>query len=267
MAVQQATMENARLKRSLEDQLHLATALDKLLVKRPRLAVMSVADTADWKLRRLPSEPAARTAALDAILADAYENVESLFVRSRILDAAPGHRSLTVTEVDDALSVAVESVAVLPHAFLDASENVWTFWAHSDGLQLSFARYERLQTVGNDTVYCRVTACLEEGAPCIGMLYAIKRFVQDDRVVFVLKTVLEDEDYPWPPGLLVGNHTASIVVEAAGENQSIRRMVVAGKISTQLPDESPLVGMPTTIGEVVLKIVRPVFDTLEFLLS
>lgn len=42
MAAQQATMENARLKRSLEDQLHLATALDKLLVKRPRLAVLQL---------------------------------------------------------------------------------------------------------------------------------------------------------------------------------------------------------------------------------
>lgn len=39
MAAQKATLENSRLKRALEDQLHLATALDRLLAKRPRLAV------------------------------------------------------------------------------------------------------------------------------------------------------------------------------------------------------------------------------------
>ncbi|KDO16885.1 hypothetical protein SPRG_17475, partial [Saprolegnia parasitica CBS 223.65] len=33
----EAAMENKRLKRALEDQLKLATALDQLLVKRPRL--------------------------------------------------------------------------------------------------------------------------------------------------------------------------------------------------------------------------------------
>ncbi|OQR87241.1 hypothetical protein ACHHYP_20412 [Achlya hypogyna] len=267
LAAQRGQTENFRLKRALEDQLQLAEALNKLLVKRPRLAGTPVMDIEDWRLRRLPADTTSRHTTFHELMDDAYDNIETLLVRSGILDAPTGHRALTVAEERDSIVISVQSVAELNAHYLACSDKIWAIWSGAAGPALPSARYELLESFGPDGVYFRVVISIDEHGPCIYMLYAVKRYVETNRVVFVLKTVLDDERYPPPEHMLVGNHTASIIVEAMGPKQTCRRLCVSGKLPSFPPEKSPLRESQMCITEVVLKVIRPVFDALESQLS
>ncbi|OQR97396.1 hypothetical protein THRCLA_06986 [Thraustotheca clavata] len=246
-SLQQASAENNRLKRALNDQLQLATSLNRLLVKRPRLAIPPSMDIADWKLRRLPMEPTQRAAAYHSLMDDAYHNLATLFIQSKILEAPVGHRMLNVSEQNESIIISFQSVANLHEDFASSSQRLWDIWKEKNGLVIPSANFAFLQDFGPDGVYFRVVANMNKTLPCIYILYAIKRYVEANRVVFVLKTVLEDEMYPAAPNLLVANHTACIIVESTAINQSYRRMVVAGRLPAQIPQESPLLNIQTTV--------------------
>ncbi|OQR83984.1 hypothetical protein ACHHYP_14050 [Achlya hypogyna] len=267
MASERAALENARLKRALEDQLELAAALDKVLVKRPRLAAIPSMDMADWKFRRLPADPARRTAAFHALVDDACSNTETMFVRSGILDAPVGHRSLGVAEVDDSILVSIRSVVTVPSDVQTSSNKIWTVWASTPKDTPHHVRIEHLETFGADGVYARMTVSLEAGMPCMLLMYAIKRYIYQDRILIVQKSILDDEKYPPPPNLVVGNYCASIVVQAVGPNESCRRVCVEGKLPAQPPRGSPLYQEELRVSDAVLKMARPVIDTLEALFN
>ncbi|KDO29458.1 hypothetical protein SPRG_05996 [Saprolegnia parasitica CBS 223.65] len=269
IASQRAFIENTRLKRVLEDQLELAGALEKLLVKRPRLAALPLQDVADWKLRRLPSEPTRRAAAFHAMLDDAHTHLETLLVRTSILDAPIGHRRLSVHEVDDSIRVSMQSVADISKDFVACSDAIWSRWHGQLSASLPHVRMELIEDFGASGVYVQLSSSLDTTShvPCVYIMYAIKRFIFQDRIVFVLKTVLEDVMHPPPPGQLVGNHNACILVQAAGANRTIRRMVVEGRLPAEAPQQNPLFHSPGRISDAVLKLLRSVFDELEATLS
>ncbi|EQC37330.1 hypothetical protein, variant [Saprolegnia diclina VS20] len=266
MASTRASQENGRLKRALEDQLHVAKELERLLVKRPRLAEPPSLDLADWKLRRLPLDEVSRSAAFHAIVDDAFANLESLFLRSRILEAPIGQRLFNVTEDRDSILISVKNVIEIPDNVLSVGEKTWTTWRGCSGT-LPHMRFEVLQSFGVDGVYVRITTSLDATTPCMQLNYAIKRFVRDSRVVFVLKTVLDDEKLPVLPGLLVGNHTACIVMEAVGANRTCRRVCVEGNLPAQPPRHSPLLQKELSVTDAVFKMMQSVFQTLEMLLA
>ncbi|OQR87220.1 hypothetical protein ACHHYP_09321 [Achlya hypogyna] len=211
LAAKKACLENTRLKRGLQDQLELAGALEKLLVKRPRLAALPLMDVADWKLRRLPAEPTCRAAAFHAMMEDAFEHLETMWIRTGILDVEIGQRSLNVTEVDDAIRVSAKSASTVQKDFLSCSDVIWSMWQGNIVRQMPHVRMQHTEQFGVNGLYVQLSTSYEPAfhVPFVYIMYAIKRFVYEDRVVFVLKTALEDELHPPPPGQLIGNHSAS----------------------------------------------------------
>ncbi|KDO16357.1 hypothetical protein SPRG_18113, partial [Saprolegnia parasitica CBS 223.65] len=208
---QKAALENARLKRALEDQLKLAEALDQLLVKRPRLATFPTMDVIDWKLRKLPMEPSARETSFHAMLNDAYDHVDTNFLQKGLYDSMDHLRSLDVSanETDDAIVIDVQSVRQIASNYLTCSQNFWSLLSEHEYLNLPNAHLQVLEHFGSDGIYFRHRALMPQKNPYSQLLWGVKRFYEKNRVVLVFKTVLEDQRYPPVPGLYIGNHTAA----------------------------------------------------------
>ncbi|EQC37333.1 hypothetical protein SDRG_05551 [Saprolegnia diclina VS20] len=267
LASEMATLENARLKRVMEDQITLASALEKVLAKRPRLAATPTMDMADWKLRRLPTDPTRRATAFHAIVDDAYQALETMYVRSGIWDDPPGHRSLGISEDNDMILVSIKSVVNVIGPYLEVGDRFWSVWNASGAPTSHHLRLEIVDRFGENGVYVRMSVSLDATMPCMYLMYAIKRYVLGDRVIIVQKTILDDESHPVPPGVLVGNYSACMVAQAIGPDLTSRRVVVQGKLPAQPPMENPLRHQNLHVSDAVLKMVRLVFDTLEQLFS
>ncbi|EQC37318.1 hypothetical protein SDRG_05539 [Saprolegnia diclina VS20] len=239
----EATMENKRLKRALEDQLKLATALDQLLVKRPRLLSFPTIDVVDWKLRKMPSDPRAREATFHAMMDHAYSQVDSILLQKGLLDAPDGHNSIALetNETDDSIVLDVQSVSILNMDYVASADKYWSLWCEaSDRGSIPFINIHILDRYGDDAAYVQDIGYLSHGSPYLFMLCGMKRVVEKDRVVIVMRTFLEDALHSPPPGLYIGNHTAIFVVERLPDGKCCRRMCMLGQLPIQPPGESPL---------------------------
>ncbi|OQR97398.1 hypothetical protein THRCLA_06987 [Thraustotheca clavata] len=263
MSTEMAVLENTRLKRALEEQLQIVGALEKLLIKKPRLATMPTMDLLDWKLRKLPTEPTKRFEAFNAMVNDAFVNLESLFVRTGVLEIRPDHRSINVAEENESIKITVKSIREIQRDFRDISAVMWAGLTGSLTQLSSHAHFEVLESFGFNATYIRITTSLEPGVPCLCLLYAVKRYDLEDKIVFVMKSVLEDEKNPVPSGMLIGNHTASMVIEPLGINRTCRRVCVEGHLPAPPPQEHPILQQDLSICDAVLKLVRPISEALE----
>ncbi|KDO29462.1 hypothetical protein SPRG_06000 [Saprolegnia parasitica CBS 223.65] len=266
---QKAALENARLKRALEDQLKLAEALDQLLVKRPRLATFPTMDVIDWKLRKLPMEPSARETSFHAMLNDAYDHVDTNFLQKGLYDSMDHLRSLDVSanETDDAIVIDVQSVRQIASNYLTCSQNFWSLLSEHEYLNLPNAHLQVLEHFGSDGIYFRHRALMPQKNPYSQLLWGVKRFYEKNRVVLVFKTVLEDQRYPPVPGLYIGNHTAAIIIEAVDEMWTCRRMHMLGQLPVEPPKQSPLSSNPShLICDFILHQISPTFDAIESLI-
>ncbi|KDO29451.1 hypothetical protein SPRG_05989 [Saprolegnia parasitica CBS 223.65] len=264
---QQATSENARLKRAIEEQLKVAEILNQLLVKRPKLVAFPTMDMVDWKLRRLPRDPAARAIAYHAFMNDVYERVDTILLRTGILDAPDGLRSIDLSTTDDVMTVDVRGVKALPCHFLSAALRFWSLWNDaSNHILEGTIRVKVLEAFGDDGVYIEQTESLGDAMPYLRRLGALKRYVEEDRVVFVFRTVLDDEKYPPVDGLYIGNDTIVLILERASDNMAVRRVCMSGELPIQAPPNGPLASNPQhLICDFILREVKRTFETLESL--
>ncbi|KDO29456.1 hypothetical protein SPRG_05994 [Saprolegnia parasitica CBS 223.65] len=263
LALDTALLENTRLKRALEDHLEFADALQHAMTKRPRLSSMAAADFVDWKVRRLPLDPLGRRAAFDGMLNDAYNSIETLYVRSGILDAASGHHVVKVHEAVDALCVNMRSVAEVAKDHFACSDSVWTFMQSKSNDVLPHVTFEVVETFGDDGIYIRITAAAQAGTPCTHLMFAMKRFVEIDKITLVLKTFLEDASHKPPPGVLIGNHTACVVFEALDDHRTCRRFCAEGKFPTNVPAANPLLLEALPPSDALANFMEPIFTALE----
>ncbi|EQC27404.1 hypothetical protein SDRG_14730 [Saprolegnia diclina VS20] len=266
----QAHLENARLKRALEDQLIVAKALDKLLCKRPQLAAFPTLDVAEWKFQQLPTEPVARAAAFHSLVDAAYADVDAIFLRKRLYDAVDGHRTIQLQPKDDHLALETQSVASMNCSFVASAEKYWNLWAKEGDMAFPCKVHEVLESFGPDTAYCRDT-CLTAvagGVPYLQRLSALKRYTEPHRVVIVLKSILADARYPIAPGLLIGNQTCIYVAEATSDTSCRRRMCLLGEIPMTLPADNPFESVPKVMmADVLLHQLAPLVDAIEQMLT
>ena len=62
-----------------------------------------------------------------------------------------------------------------------------------------------LDKVDDNIIYCEHIELFRGAVPYLYRLCATQRYVEDDRVVFVVRTILDDPLHPPPPGLYVSN--------------------------------------------------------------
>ncbi|OQR97401.1 hypothetical protein THRCLA_06989 [Thraustotheca clavata] len=248
LGCQKASLENARLKRALEEQLQIAQTLDQLLVKRPKLAAFPTLDMVAWKARQLPMDSAGREASFRAIMADVYERVDTMLLQRGLFDAPHGHKVYRVTtnDTEDAIEIDVQAVHILETNFVTAAMHMWSLWSDPSHKALqNLFRSRVLEQYGDDLIYSEQYETMRETLPYLYRLCIMKRFVEEDRIVFTLRTILNDPKFPTPEGLYVGNDTVTychilFVIEHLNENQCIRRLSFRGELPIAPPAGSPL---------------------------
>ncbi|OQR88149.1 hypothetical protein ACHHYP_07302 [Achlya hypogyna] len=263
LALDKALLENTKLKRTLVEHADFASALQQVLAKRPCTEVAPTIDWSDWKLRHLPIDPARRAAAFHGMMDDAYANLETLLVRTKILEAPPGEHTITVAPALDSVRITMSSVAEVNKNYRACSDSIWSFFCGSRSEALPHVRKKVVERFGDDGVYLHITAILANDAPCTHLMFAVKRHSEIDRDIFVLKTFLEDEAHAPPPAVLIGNHTSSIVVQTVGHHRSCRRFCAEGLFPVALPPSSPLHQCDQTAMQTLEKLMTLIFSALE----
>ncbi|OQS01554.1 hypothetical protein ACHHYP_00612 [Achlya hypogyna] len=268
---QRAISENSRLKRALEEQLKLAQALDQLLVKRPRLATFPTLDLDDWKLRKLCSDPERRRRSFHALVDDAHEQVDAMLLRAGLMEATEDtrHLNVTVNPRGDSIVLEAHSLRYRDCNFISNGMKCWAVWNHREGIVLpNNATLEVLEQLDENSVYCRITSYLDKMTPFIQTLGAVKRYIENDRIVFVLQTVLDDDVHAHQLGFYIGNMTATVVVVPQGPYRSMRRLCLSGQLPLEPPKQNPLCSSPRSlIRDVFLNHLRTTFDALEHLMG
>ncbi|EQC37321.1 hypothetical protein, variant [Saprolegnia diclina VS20] len=244
----QATLENTRLKRALEDQLKLANTLDQLLVKRPRLLFPTL-DVVDWKFRKMPADPSAREASFHAMIDYAHSQVESILLQKGLRDATDGHHAINITtsDRDDCIVIDVQSVRVLDVDFLENANKCWSLWCEPEvttTAKIPTVNIKVLDRFGPNAAYLQNIGSFGDEKPYLFMLSAVKRYVEKDRAVIVMRTVLEDALHPPPPGLFIGNHTSFCLLERLENGKCRRTMCMLGQLPIQAPGSGPLADEP-----------------------
>ncbi|KDO29455.1 hypothetical protein SPRG_05993 [Saprolegnia parasitica CBS 223.65] len=267
----QAHKENARLKRALEEQLEVATVLEQLLVKRPKLAAFPTLDMVDAKLRHLPIAADARRASFLAIMADAYDRVDTTLLRRGLLDAPIGHRSFRVepSTSGSSMFIDIQYVHAQGRDYVSAAAHFWSIWTSNQTLPGTFDS-KVLERFGDDTVYMEQFDTFHGTAPYLRRLCGMQRIVENRRIVFVMRTILDDEKHPPVDGLYIGNDAATIVFEPKDAKWCIRRISLGGELPIQPPPENPLLRENPAdrfICDFVLHEVTRTCDALERILA
>ncbi|OQR97400.1 hypothetical protein THRCLA_21942 [Thraustotheca clavata] len=235
---QKASKENTRLKEAIEEQIKIATTLKQVLEDNVIHEVFQSGDMVNWKLRRMPSDRFARHECFHAIVDDAYERAETILLERGLFDCVNGHKSFNVgVNANECISIEIQAVKILPCNFMVAAKSFWSHWNDAETHPI---KVRMLETFGPDGIYLEQFEMLPGDIPYIRRLAAMKRYVEKDRVVFVMRTILEDPYYPAPPELYVGDHAMTLVLERINDKETWRRLCVIGKIPSEAPPLNPL---------------------------
>ncbi|OQR83986.1 hypothetical protein ACHHYP_14046 [Achlya hypogyna] len=264
LGCQKASQENSRLKGALQEQLTAMTKLRDLVLLTPRQMAYPSNDMVDWKLRKLSVAEETRHSCLQALLDDAYDRVDTLLLSRGLCDAPPGHKTLKVT-TSSVISIEFEAVKRLAIPFENASANFWVSW---NDARRHPSHVEILESIGSNTVYVKQTELLHGAVPYLHRLAAMKRYVEKDRVVFVIRTILDDEKHPVPDGLFMGDDTVIIVLERVNAWESCRRLCLLGTLPLDPPPKSPFASSPRRfLRDFITDEIRRTMDTVEILLD
>ncbi|EQC37319.1 hypothetical protein SDRG_05540 [Saprolegnia diclina VS20] len=269
----QAAQENARLKRALEDQLRLAGSLQQILSKRPRLMRFPTMDSTRRRLRTMPIDPTMREAAFHTLMDDTYAQVE-LIMRTKGLATAPdGHQSITLdtTTSNETIGIDCMGVRIMASDYIASAQKCWAIWcepetrAPLDNVQIDIKILDRF---GPDATYFQDVGSCGHDKPYLVMLSGMKRYCEKDRVVIVMKTFLDDEAYPPPQDMFIGDHTALFVLERLDDGTCRRRSCLLGYLPIQSVEIAPFADQPSMmVCDYVLHHTREVSKALESFMS
>ncbi|KDO29449.1 hypothetical protein SPRG_05987 [Saprolegnia parasitica CBS 223.65] len=267
----QATLENARLKRALEDQLRLAGSLQQILSKRPRLMRFPTMDSTRRRLRTMPIDQAMREAAFHTLMDDTYAQVESILRTKGLATAPDGHQSITLdtTSSNETIGIDCMGVRIMASDYIASAQKCWAIWCepetrpHLPNVQIDIKILDRF---GPDATYFQDLGSCGQDKPYMVMLSGMKRFYERD--VIVMKTFLEDEAYPPPPDMFIGDHTALFVLERLDDGTCRRRSCLLGCLPIQSVEIAQFADQPPMmVCDYVLHHTREVSKALESFMS
>ncbi|KDO17022.1 hypothetical protein SPRG_17542 [Saprolegnia parasitica CBS 223.65] len=203
-------------------------ALLRIVQKRPKL--MDISYVEDWKLQRLPADPALRHRSFHAMLDAEYERLESVFLAQRLYDATEIGTHTAVTFDNDQLLLTCTMVYSFHANVQLVAKAFWATFALERSLTLESGALVPLPGVDESTCYMELFLRFPGDFELHGNI-ACKRYDESDtRVVFATKSVLEDEVYPYPPEVYVPQETGWFVVEAVSANESCIKYYSRGHV-------------------------------------
>ncbi|KDO21554.1 hypothetical protein SPRG_13365 [Saprolegnia parasitica CBS 223.65] len=200
-----AEQDNARLKDAVQEQLTTIQTLLRIVQKRPKL--MDVSYVEDWKLQRLPADPALRHRSFHAMLDAEYERLESVFLAQRLYDATETGTHTDAVVENDQLILTCSMVHTIHADIQLVAKALWSIVALEQTVTLETGTLRPLEGVGDSTCYMQFSLHFPTDVELHGNM-AWKRYdVSPVRIVFTMKVVHDDEVHPYPPEVYIPQET------------------------------------------------------------
>ncbi|KDO18858.1 hypothetical protein SPRG_21630 [Saprolegnia parasitica CBS 223.65] len=196
---QESAAENEKLRQKVAEQSEFIETLQTLLAKRPRLAVF---ENDEWKALRLVADPSKRIHGMNALLHRQRQMLTGVFLQCGLLEPHDDdiHKVNVCSDITKML--ISESVRFITEKWGD--------------------NYKILETIDANTVYVeyvpRNGVADASGVLCARYLY--RRYYEDNRVVIVWKSILEDECYPLDESVMRVHQSGWMVIEGDVKNPS-----------------------------------------------
>ncbi|KAG9415097.1 hypothetical protein AC1031_008526 [Aphanomyces cochlioides] len=224
--------ENEKLKDELEGQIQFGKALQILMMDRPQLTMLPTLQSDQWRVQKLVTDPVLRRQAIEEILHQQYQLTVFTKIESGLEDGVVSLPSFTprlARSTADLVMCAAYS-KIFDFSVDIVSEFAWMMCQGRFKVRKDMS-FEVFEKHGNDSIYVRVNKMWNEFAIQGNTLY--KRFPGPDRVVIVarcskrkfIRTVLEDEVYPFSEGTLILNQSVRFAVGLSLNNSNTTRSV------------------------------------------
>ncbi|KAF0691955.1 Aste57867_16901 [Aphanomyces stellatus] len=210
--------ENLKLKAAVEDQLKVVEALVKIVSKRPKLAEEAFLD--EWRVQRLVADPTLRVQAFHAIVDAERAKMETVFIAKRMFDLTGSTFRSDLQYDDEAEGIAFDSVMTRRMAvdYVICAQVIWQRYCVQAEFNLDNVSFKPLEQVDDDDNLGYIQLVFDYASTYGVTLYnhiACKRFIEPDRIVLVLTSILDDELCPYPPHARVARETLWVVVSKA----------------------------------------------------
>ncbi|OQR93507.1 hypothetical protein ACHHYP_02490 [Achlya hypogyna] len=247
MDKQNALLENEKLKQELEEQIEFGKTLQTILKKRPRLTTLPTLDQDQWRLCRLVKDPIMRAKAMNEILKQQYLALPGAMVESGLVDMEADYlacKPKLARNQDDQLITETIWCQNLPYDHGFVTRCMWVLMG--DPSRYDYAGFSMLETFDADTKYLCTVGQLDNllTSQC---RFLLRRVVEADRVVFMMRSILEDELMPHDKTALVNNKSAWFVVEpsnAGGCRLKFYQKATLPMMQSQLFLQHPKFKMP-----------------------
>ncbi|KAF0723852.1 hypothetical protein Ae201684P_017227 [Aphanomyces euteiches] len=222
-AVQRAIQENTELRNVLQEQLKTAQALERVLKRKPKLELSTDMSAQEWRMLRLGTDRSQRLHAMRAITEHVYGMLESEFIKSQIYDLKEGQSGMSVRTVGTVLWFDFIHSSVVDVEYDIMQSLIWSIMCRQIDIEGDLrvstkgfsSRGEMLEFIYDNMAYIRADTTIDvKGVKAfMESRWIIRKYVEENRTVFVSRTILDDALFPHAPDRMRDNIIAWIILE------------------------------------------------------
>ncbi|OQR81461.1 hypothetical protein THRCLA_11714 [Thraustotheca clavata] len=205
VAAQKTLYENSMLRNMLQEQLKTIQALERVLKKKPKLTLTPQFTPDEWRTWQLSSDQYTRENSMRSILAYLYDKMESEMIKNNVYDLVENTSSLALRTHHNVLWFDFMQYNILDVNIKDAEIALWAIICLDikiPSAKVKSPQGQPIEYLDENTVYTQTKADVvrsEDDSFTVEGRYLAQRILEENRVVIVYRTIIDDELHPHSP--------------------------------------------------------------------
>ncbi|KAH9142558.1 hypothetical protein LEN26_005123 [Aphanomyces euteiches] len=210
-AAQSAMIENETLKEQLQQQIEFGKSLHSLLTKRPQLTLLPTLISDQWKVKRFPVDPVIRKQLAMEICQQQYNQISTMLREFGIQDYPGSCHSYVpcLASQNEDLILQVIVCRKEPIEPLTIGRMAWSLLTGS--LSVLRRSHGCLEMFDSNTMYIRMEQRWNGFVNQTNLL--LKRHIEPTRFIVTMRSILEDDVFPYDQEAFVLNRCAWLIFE------------------------------------------------------